>query len=106
MNHPFTSNRLLRMLGKCWLAAVLVFLYAPIAVMAFMSFNASPYYQLPFEFSLTWYERLAGNRQMIDAAVAMPQRLRSKSPIQFAVKQRRPTSGNAYVGMRIRPAGF
>ncbi|MEM9238693.1 MAG: ABC transporter permease [Pseudomonadota bacterium] len=55
-------------LGKLWLACILFFLYAPILVMAFMSFNASQYYQLPFEFSLKWYEKLAGNSEIIDAA--------------------------------------
>ncbi len=34
--------------GRVYLALVLVFLYAPILVMAVMSFNASPFYQLPF----------------------------------------------------------
>ena len=40
----------------------------PDAVMAFMSFNASPFYQLPFEFSTTWYRQLAGNAEIIDSA--------------------------------------
>jgi len=62
------SDPFLARLGRLWLALVLFFLYAPVAVMAFMSFNASQYYQLPFEFSLKWYERLAGNREIIDAA--------------------------------------
>lgn len=51
-----------------WLALILFFLYAPIVVMAVMSFNASQYYQLPFEFSLKWYEKLAGNQEILDAA--------------------------------------
>lgn len=46
------SGVLLTRLGKLWLLSILFFLYAPILVMAFMSFNASQYYQLPFEFSL------------------------------------------------------
>lgn len=62
------SNAFLSQLGKLWLALILFFLYAPIVVMAFMSFNASQYYQLPFEFSLKWYEKLAGNQEIIDAA--------------------------------------
>jgi spermidine/putrescine transport system permease protein len=36
--------------------------------MAFMSFNASPYYQLPFEFTLKWYEKLFDNQAILDAA--------------------------------------
>ncbi|GAB5435587.1 ABC transporter permease [Falsiruegeria mediterranea] len=62
------SGTFLARLGKLWLALILFFLYAPIFVMAFMSFNASQYYQLPFEFSLKWYEKLAGNTEIIDAA--------------------------------------
>lgn len=61
--------RLLGILGRCWLALVLVFLYAPIMVMAAMSFNASPFYQLPFEFSTRWYEDLARNDQIIAASI-------------------------------------
>lgn len=59
---------LLTWMGKIWLALILFFLYAPIIVMAFMSFNASQYYQLPFEFSLKWYEKLSGNAEILDAA--------------------------------------
>mgnify|MGYP002468112472 CR=1 FL=1 len=62
------SNLFLARLGKLWLALILFFLYAPIVVMAVMSFNASQYYQLPFEFSMKWYEKLAGNQEIIDAA--------------------------------------
>ena len=54
--------------GKVWLGLILFFLYAPIIVMAFMSFNASQYYQLPFEFSLTWYEKLSQNTEILNAA--------------------------------------
>jgi len=62
------SGTFLARLGKLWLACILFFLYAPIAVMAFMSFNASQYYQLPFKFSLKWYDKLANNAEIIDAA--------------------------------------
>lgn len=62
------SGALLTKLGRLWLALILIFLYAPIIVMAVMSFNASPYYQLPFEFSWTWYEKLSENTQIIEAA--------------------------------------
>ncbi len=55
-------------LGKIWLALILFFLYTPIIVMAFMSFNSSQYYQLPFEFSLKWYEKLSVNAGIKDAA--------------------------------------
>lgn len=62
------SGTILKRLGKCWLAFILFFLYTPIIVMAFMSFNASPYYQLPFEFTLKWYEKLSNNQAILDAA--------------------------------------
>ncbi|SCY88624.1 ABC transporter permease [Paracoccus tibetensis] len=60
---------LLPVLGRLWLALILVFLYAPIMVMAAMSFNASPFYQLPFSFSTRWYAEMAGNPQIITAAL-------------------------------------
>lgn len=54
--------------GLFWLGLVIVFLYAPIFVMAAMSLNASPFYQLPFEFSTRWYADLARNGEIIAAA--------------------------------------
>ncbi|GGG76300.1 peptide ABC transporter permease [Salipiger pallidus] len=60
---------LLALAGRVWLGLVLLFLYAPILMMAAMSFNASPFYQLPFEFSTKWYADMAGNDQIIDAAL-------------------------------------
>lgn len=60
---------LLPVLGRLWLAMVLVFLYAPILVMAAMSFNASPFYQLPFSFSTRWYGEMAANPQILTAAL-------------------------------------
>ncbi len=62
------SGKLLSRLGLLWLALILFFLYAPIVVMAVMSFNKSQYYQLPFEFSMKWYDKLAGNAEILDAA--------------------------------------
>jgi spermidine/putrescine transport system permease protein len=59
----------LKLIGRVWLALVLVFLYAPIFIMALMSFNASPFYQLPFSFSLNWYEALSNNEAIKAAAV-------------------------------------
>ena len=58
----------MRLLGRTYLAVVLVFLYAPIAVLVAMGFNASPLYALPFAFSTTWYERLAGNAKLLAAS--------------------------------------
>jgi spermidine/putrescine transport system permease protein len=53
--------------GRAYVAAVLGFLYLPVAAMALMSFNASPLYQLPFRFTTDWYVRLAANRRLLDA---------------------------------------
>jgi spermidine/putrescine transport system permease protein len=55
-------------LGRFYLALILLFLYAPILVMAVMSFNTSEYYQLPVHFTLDWYRALAGNGEIIAAA--------------------------------------
>ncbi|MES0879889.1 ABC transporter permease [Roseibium sp. SCP14] len=62
------NNRFLAGLGRVYVALILVFLYAPILVMAAMSFNASEFYQLPFSFSTEWYERLWRNSEILAAA--------------------------------------
>lgn len=58
---------LLALAGRLWLAALVAFLYVPIAIMALMSFNASPFYVLPIEWSLDWYRAAAGNAQLLAA---------------------------------------
>ena len=62
------SNRALAMLGRLWLGLILFFLYAPILVMAAMSFNASEFYQLPFSGTGQWYEKLWQNNEILAAA--------------------------------------
>lgn len=62
------SGRFLARLGRIYVGVILFFLYAPILVMAAMSFNASEFYQLPFSFSTEWYERLARNSEIQEAA--------------------------------------
>lgn len=54
-------------LGRGFLALVLLFLYAPIAVMVLMGFNASELYALPFSPTLHWFSELAGNDRLIAA---------------------------------------
>jgi spermidine/putrescine transport system permease protein len=45
---------------------VLAFLYLPLLVMAFFSFNESPHTSLPFTgFTLHWYEKLLQDQQML-----------------------------------------
>lgn len=63
------NGRVLTIAGRIWLGAILVFLYAPILIMALMSFNASPFYQLPFEFSTRWYQALGANAEIREAAL-------------------------------------
>jgi len=62
------SNAFLAHLGRAYVGLILFFLYAPIFVMAAMSFNASEFYQLPFSFTTDWYATLAGNREILSAA--------------------------------------
>jgi spermidine/putrescine transport system permease protein len=54
--------------GRIYLGLVLIFLYAPIVVMAAMSFNESEFYALPFRFTLDWYHRLLGNEAILQSA--------------------------------------
>ncbi|MEO4042532.1 ABC transporter permease [Hoeflea sp. CAU 1731] len=63
------SGNWLARAGKIWLVLILIFLYAPIFIMGAMSFNASPFYQLPFEFSLNWYAALSENDAIRTAAI-------------------------------------
>lgn len=60
-------TRFLEWLGRGYVGLLLAFLYLPIAIMALMSFNASPFYQLPFEWTTGWYAALWGNAQLIAA---------------------------------------
>lgn len=55
-------------LGRLFLAAVLTFLYVPIAVMVAMAFNESVLYELPYRFSTVWFEALAGNERLLKAS--------------------------------------
>lgn len=56
------------LLGRLYVGLILFFLYAPILVMAAMSFNASEFYQLPIHFSTIWYERLSHNTEILSSA--------------------------------------
>jgi spermidine/putrescine transport system permease protein len=62
---PFA--RLLGGAGRLYIGLVLAFLYLPIFIMALMSFNGSPFYQLPLDWSLEWFTALAGNSRLIAA---------------------------------------
>lgn len=62
-----TLTRMLNTLGKLYVGLLLLFLYLPIIIMALMSFNASPFYMLPIEWSTVWYETFFSNSQLIAA---------------------------------------
>ncbi|WP_214469989.1 ABC transporter permease [Mesorhizobium sp. dw_380] len=61
------TTRILEGLGRLYVGLLLAFLYLPIIIMALMSFNASPFYQLPFEWTTEWYASLWQNDQLISA---------------------------------------
>ena len=61
------TTRLLEALGRLYVGLLLGFLYLPIVIMAVMSFNASPFYQLPLEWTGEWYVALSKNTQLIRA---------------------------------------
>lgn len=60
-------TRILEWLGRLYIVLLLAFLYLPIIIMALMSFNASPFYQLPLEWTTDWYQSLWQNDQLIAA---------------------------------------
>ncbi|WP_353646893.1 ABC transporter permease [Mesorhizobium sp. WSM2239] len=59
------TTRILNGLGRAYVGLLLVFLYLPILIMALMSYNVSPFYQLPFEWTTEWYRALWSNDQLI-----------------------------------------
>ncbi|TPI85218.1 ABC transporter permease [Mesorhizobium sp. B2-8-9] len=61
------TTRVLEWLGRFYIVLLLGFLYLPIIIMAAMSFDASPFYQLPFEWTTDWYSSLWQNDQLIAA---------------------------------------
>ena len=56
-------------LSKLYMVLLLVFLYAPIAVMIFYSFNASESTSVFTGFSLKWYGELFRDKETIRALV-------------------------------------
>ncbi len=64
-----SGARRLALLGRAYLALVLLFLYAPVIVMALMSFNRSPFYTLPIRWTTDWYVKLADNDALIAAGL-------------------------------------
>jgi len=63
MNVP----RFFNFLSRIYIGLTLIFLYLPIGVMAVMSFNSSPFYQLPIDWTTHWYSSFFSNAQLIHA---------------------------------------
>lgn len=53
---------------KLYVLLTILFLYTPIIVLMVMGFNESRYNSLPFQFDLKWYQALAQNETLIEAA--------------------------------------
>jgi spermidine/putrescine transport system permease protein len=56
-----TMSKCRNLIGYGYLCCLLAFIYVPIFIMIAMGFNESSDYELPFRFSLIWYQQLAGN---------------------------------------------
>ena len=52
---------------RVWLVLVLVFCFSPLAIVAILSFNRSPYGTLPFEFTIKWYRQLFTEQALLTA---------------------------------------
>jgi spermidine/putrescine transport system permease protein len=52
---------------KAYLSIVILFIYVPIFVMFSMAFNESSLYELPFHFTLNWFEKLSQNYTLLSA---------------------------------------
>ena len=57
----------MKFLSKLYVALIIFFLYAPIAVMIFFSFNSGSSVWVFESFSLDWYAELIFNSEMLDA---------------------------------------
>ena len=61
---PEPMPRFSKIFGYGYLWLVLSFLYLPILIMMLMGLNESGSYELPFRFTLHWYQELGGNEQL------------------------------------------
>ncbi len=57
----------MKILSKLYIALILIFLYAPMAVMVFFSFNSADSVWVFESFSLDWYKELVYNGEMLSA---------------------------------------
>ena len=78
--HMMATTRLLEGFGRFYIGLLLAFLYLPIVIMALMSFNASPFYQLPFEWTTSWYSRPFAQRRSFSPRPGTASRSPSSPP--------------------------
>lgn len=64
--HGMRTGWLQRHVGKAWLAAVFLFLYAPLAFMVLFSFNSTRQDAVFTGFSLRWYEALTRDTRIVE----------------------------------------
>ncbi len=57
----------MKILSKIYTALIIIFLYAPVAVMIFFSFNAGESVWVFDGFSFDWYKEIIFNREMLEA---------------------------------------
>ena len=55
-----------RRLGRAWMAAVYVFLYAPLVFLVIFSFNSTRQDGVFTGFSLRWYQALAQDSRLVE----------------------------------------
>jgi putrescine transport system permease protein len=65
MSRPLFGPAFNRVFARGWLGATYFFLYLPIVALVIYSFNASPLPTVWGGFTLEWYRKLAGDREMI-----------------------------------------
>lgn len=67
MSKALFSSRFAAGFGKGWLVAGLLFLYLPMMALVIFSFNKSPLPTTWGGFTLDWYVKLAGDREILNA---------------------------------------
>ena len=63
-------EKLKNLLSRCYVGLIVIFLYAPIFVLIMLSFNRSRSRVTWGGFTLSWYQELFSNSQIMDALVA------------------------------------
>jgi len=60
-------SRAISTIASLYALLILVFLYGPLVVMIIMGFNRSPFYELPFQYDLIWFQKLSTNERILTA---------------------------------------